>query len=163
MAVTTADVGRPQARRCLAPLKRYAAAADLWILDGNTPPCPGHGQQLNAVLRTADTDFVVFLTDNVLVTPGWLEGLLDAAGPGIGLVTPVERNRWRSAVRSGVYWSGDGGADNFTDVPSAPRACPLPNPAAILVDRKNCAASSRRGLVRRIRRFRLRPARVGDG
>lgn len=47
-----------------------------------------HPHELNKCLKTLDTDYLVCLDDDVVLTPGWLEALLEAAerDPSIGAV-----------------------------------------------------------------------------
>ena len=140
VAVVTSDLRRPHAAKCLSLLKRHTADYDLLILDNNRSRQFNHPREMNKVLRTAKTDYVVLLDDDVYVTPGWLEGLTDCVGERTGIVTPLHRDRRGRISYSGVYLNGDGqGTHAHTiDVPASPRPCQCICSAAMLIDRRKC-------------------------
>lgn len=140
VAVVTSDLRRGHAARCLARLKQYTSDYDLIILDNNGSRQFNHPREMNKILRAARTDYVVLLDDDVYVTPGWLEALMDSVGPRTGIVTPLHRDRRGQISYSGVYFNGDGqGSHAHTlDVPAAPRPCQCVCSAAVLIDRRKC-------------------------
>jgi SAM-dependent methyltransferase len=140
VAVVTSDLRRRHARQCLSLLKKHTADFELVVLDNNHSRQFNHPQEMNKALRTAKTDFVVLLDDDVFVSPGWLEGLLDSVDDRTGIVTPVHRDRHGRISYSGVYLNGDenGGHAHTTDVPSSKRPCQCICSAAVLIDRTKC-------------------------
>ena len=108
MALVTSDLRRPQAAKCLSLLKRHTADCDLLILDNNRSRRFNRPREVNKVLRTARTDYVVLLNDDVYVTPGWLDGLTECVGERTGIVTPLHRDRRGRISYSGAYLNGDG-------------------------------------------------------
>ncbi|MGO8750261.1 MAG: methyltransferase domain-containing protein [Thermoguttaceae bacterium] len=140
VALVTSDLRRPQAAKCLSLLKRHTADCDLLILDNNRSRRFNRPREVNKVLRTARTDYVVLLNDDVYVTPGWLDGLTECVGERTGIVTPLHRDRRGRISYSGAYLNGDGlGTHAPTlDVPAAPRPCQGMCSAAVLIDRRKC-------------------------
>ena len=140
VALVTSDLRRPHAAKCLSLLKRHTSDFDLLILDNNGSRQFNHPREMNKVLRTAKTDYVVLLDDDVYVTPGWLEGLIECIGERTGIVTPLHRDRQGRISYSGVYLNGDGqGTHAHTrDVPASPRPCQCMCSAAVLIDRRKC-------------------------
>jgi len=140
VAVVTSDLRRPHAAKCLSLLKRHTSDYDLVILDNNGSPHFNHPREMNKVLRMAKTDYVVLLDDDVYVSPGWLDGLIECVGPRTGVVTPLHRDRRGRISYSGVHLNGDGqGTHSHTlDVPAAPRMCQCICSAAMLIDRRKC-------------------------
>ncbi|MGA2256524.1 MAG: glycosyltransferase, partial [Thermoguttaceae bacterium] len=140
VAMVTSDLRRPHAAKCLSLVKEHTSDYDLLILDNNGSRQFNHPAEMNKVLRTAKTDYVVLLDDDVYVTPGWLEGLIECVGERTGIVTPLHRNRRGRISYSGVYLNGDGqGTHAHTlDVPAFPRPCQCMCSAAVLIDRRKC-------------------------
>jgi len=140
VAVLASDVRRRHVRKCLSLLKRHTPDLDLVVLDRDRNLECRRPEEINKVLRAARTDFVVLLDDDVLVAPGWLEGLLQGLDAQTGIVTPLHRNGRGSISYSGVYWIGDeeGGHGSTTDMPLARRVCQCISGAAVLIDRRKC-------------------------
>jgi len=140
IAVVTSDLCRPHAQKCLSLLKKHTSDFELMILDNNRGKQFNHPREMNKVLQTAKTDFVVLLDDDVFVTPGWLEGLLDSVNAQTGIVTPLHRDRRGAFSYSGVYLIDDakGTHAHTLDVPPAPRVCQCICSAAVLIDRTKC-------------------------
>ncbi len=140
VAVVTADIRQQHTRLCLSRLKEHTANFDLMVLDNHRSQNFSHPREMNRVLRTATTDFVALLDDDVFVTPGWLDGLVAAVNERTGIVTPLHKDRRGRMSYSGVYLLGDGtGRHAHTvDVPSAPRVAECMCSAAVLIDRRKC-------------------------
>lgn len=90
------DAGSPHGtRRALAESARAGRCEVLRTERWLTP-----NEARNLAFANVDTDYVAFIDNDVLVTPGWLEALLDCAeGTGAGicgplqLIGPLERGR----------------------------------------------------------------------
>ena len=106
VAVVSADLRNAHARKCVDQLKRHTLNFDLWILDNNNSTAFNHSREINKVLKSANTDFVVLMDDDVFVEPGWLPNLLRAMDEKTGLVAPMHRDAGGAFSFSGVYLMG---------------------------------------------------------
>ena len=141
IAIVTADVRNAHAAECIRRVKDYTANYDLLILDNSRRPNFNHPREMNKILRTAETNFVVLMDDDVYVEAGWLEGLFNCMDDQTGLVAPLHRNRVGDLSFAGVYFSGDqqGSHDHLIDHPARPRAAQTVCSAIILIDLHKCS------------------------
>lgn len=140
IAVVTSDIYKPHAQKCLSYLKKHTANFDLIILDNNNSSNFNHPREMNKVLQSVKTDFLVLLDDDVYVEAGWLEGLLKCVDAETGIVTPLHKDKHGRLSYSGVYLKGDGlGTHAHTlDKPAQPRVTQCICSAAVLIDLKKC-------------------------
>jgi hypothetical protein len=140
VAVVTEDLRNDHARRCIHLLKRHTRDFDLWILDNNGSPDFSHSREMNKVLKSARTDYLVLMDDDVFVEEGWLPGLLRAMDDETGLVVPIHRDAVGGVSFSGVYLMGDefGTHAHLVDVPDHPRVTQCVCGALMLIDRRKC-------------------------
>src|SRR5258708_31000486 len=64
VAVISADLRNAHTQKCLERLKLHTQNFDLWILDNNNSTAFNHSREMNKVLKSATTDFVVLMDDD---------------------------------------------------------------------------------------------------
>lgn len=108
----TPDMQSEITRRCLDSLFKntYSRLYKLIIADNKRDEKFCHAHEMNKCLATLDTDFLVCLDDDVVLSPGWLEALLEVAerDPSVGAVGCVHTYADGSINHSGgtLYFSG---------------------------------------------------------
>jgi ubiquinone/menaquinone biosynthesis C-methylase UbiE len=140
VAVVTRDLRSHFARECLERVKSYTEDFDLLVLDNNGSTRFNHPREINRILKSTTSDFVVLMDDDVFVEPGWLTGLLGAMNEKTGVVVPMHKDSRGELSFSGIYLMGDecGTHAHLTDVPAAPRVTQCACSALMLVDRRKC-------------------------
>jgi glycosyltransferase involved in cell wall biosynthesis len=140
VAVVTSDIYKKHAQKCLAALKQHTTNFDLVILDNNGGPGFVHAREMNKVLRSVKTDFLVLLDDDVFVEAGWLDGLLAAMDEETGVVAPMHKDGKGQTSFSGVYLAGDewGSHEHLKDRPAHKRECQCLCSAILLIDVRKC-------------------------
>jgi glycosyltransferase involved in cell wall biosynthesis len=140
VAVVTSDIYKKHAQKCLAALKQHTTNFDLVILDNNGGPGFVHAREMNKVLRSVKTDFLVLLDDDVFVETGWLDGLLAAMNEETGVVAPMHKDGKDRLSFSGVYLAGDewGSHEHLKDRPAHQRECQCLCSAILLIDVRKC-------------------------
>lgn len=138
IAVVTSDIYKKHAQKCLAALKKHTKNFDLVILDNNNGGDFVHAREMNKVLRSVNTDFLVLMDDDVFVEAGWLEGLLANVDSKTGVVAPMHKGGKGAISFSGVYLMGDGWGSHahLTDTPQTKRECQCLCSAMLLIDLK---------------------------
>lgn len=128
--VCTPDVNSDLARRCIESVKLHTKNVpyELLIFENGKFGNFQHPREINRVLDTALGDVVVTLDDDVEVTEGWLEAMMAAAQPDVGIVGCVnlqggiaEPDRIRSVA---VIVQPDGSAVHFRQPITQPVAVP---------------------------------------
>jgi GT2 family glycosyltransferase/glycosyltransferase involved in cell wall biosynthesis len=140
VAVVTSDIYKKHAQKCLAALKQHTTNVDLVILDNNVGPGFVHAREMNKVLRSVTTDFLVLLDDDVFVEAGWLDGLLAAMDEETGVIAPMHKDGKGRLSFSGVYMAGDewGSHEHLKDRPAHKRECQCLCSAILLIDVRKC-------------------------
>jgi len=140
VAVVTGDLRNRHAQKCLGHLKRHTSNFNLVLLDNNHSANFNHSREMNKVLKTADTDYVVLMDDDVFVKPEWLPGLLKAMDDKTGVVVPMHEDGGGKLSFSGAYLMGDGLGTHahLLEVPKAPRVTQCVCSALLLIDRRKC-------------------------
>jgi hypothetical protein len=140
VAVVTADLRHAHAQKCIEHLKRHTHDYDLWILDNNNSANFNHSREINKVLKSVTTDFVVLMDDDAFVEADWLPNLLHAMDEKTGVVAPMHRDAGGALSFSGVYLMGDdfGTHAHLVDVPASPRVSQCVCSALLLIDRRKC-------------------------
>lgn len=108
VAVLSADMHSPACRECVGSVKEHSSNHELLVLDHGGAKAYHFPRELNRLLSAARTEHVVLLHDHVRVTPGWLDGLLGAMTPGVGVVTPVQRGSDAEVSCYGAVFHPDG-------------------------------------------------------
>jgi len=141
VAVVTRDLRNAHARQCLERLKAHTSNFDLVLLDNNGSATFNHPREMNKVLKSATSDYVVLMDDDVYVERDWLPGLLGAMDEATGVVVPMHKDGRGVLSFTGMYLMGDqwGTHEHLCDVPAAPRATQCACSALLLIDRRKCA------------------------
>jgi len=136
VAVVTSDVYKPHAQKCLSLLKKHTSHFDLIVFDNNGSKDFNHPREMNRAIRTAQTDFLVLIDDDVLVEQGWLDGLLESIDAETGVVSPLHKDKDGNISHSGVGLMGDdwGSHAHLVDVPDEPRVAQCLCSACLLID-----------------------------
>jgi GT2 family glycosyltransferase len=140
VAVVTSDIYKPHPKKCLSLLKKYTSNFDLIILDNNNSKDFNHPREMNKVMRSIETDFLVLMDDDVFVEEGWLEGLLKCVDAETGMVSPMHKDGQGAFSYSGVYLLGNGTGthQHHLDRIEKPRETEAACSACILIDMKKC-------------------------
>ena len=140
VAVVSADMRSEHARRCLDSIKAHTSDFELVLVDNNRGAGFNHSREMNRLLDFCRTDYLALLDDDVFVEPGWLEGLLRAMEPGVGVATPVHRNRHGEFSYAGVVLQPDdsGHHTHVMAVGDRPQNIQTLCSAAMLVDMNRC-------------------------
>ncbi|MGD1000267.1 MAG: methyltransferase domain-containing protein [Candidatus Brocadiia bacterium] len=135
IAVVSADFRQTHSARCLSLLKEHASEAELILLDNNRSRDFNHPREMNKVLRAVRSDYLVLMDDDVYVENGWLDGLLRALEPDVGVVAPMHKDAAGNISFTGAYMMGDrfGSHSHLLDVPERPRETPCACSACLLV------------------------------
>ncbi len=138
--VATSDIRKQYAQTCLSLIKEHTSNYELMILDNSNSPGFSHPREINRALKMVDSDYVVFMDDDVFVDKGWLEGLRGCMDQNVGVVVPMHKDKEGNLNYSGAYLAGDGlgNHEHLSDVPSGPRATQGVCTALVLVDRNKC-------------------------
>lgn len=107
VGVVSANIESDFARHCIQTLKKYTTNFDLIVLDNNRGGEFNHPREMNRILSICRTDYLVLMDDDVWVTEGWLEGLLKAIGPSVGVVTPLHLAKNGSLSYAGIAMRPD--------------------------------------------------------
>jgi GT2 family glycosyltransferase len=106
VGLLTSDSLSAQCRRCLSAVERHSQNYELVLLERRNeefqPP-----RELNRLLATAASEYVVLLTDDVIPLPGWLDGLLRGIQPNVGAVIPLRQTCNQRSCHSGLWFSPD--------------------------------------------------------
>ncbi len=143
IGIVTADYRSAYASRCISLVKRHTPPDfDLIILDNNRTRNFNQSRDDNKILRTAKTDYVVLMDDDVMVEAGWLEGMLRAIGNDTGVVAPMHRDKRGFLSFSGIYLMGDnfGTHAHLMDIPERPRETQCACGAILLIDMHKCGS-----------------------
>lgn len=144
IAVVTSDLYKKHAQKCLAALKKHTKNFDLVILDNNNGGGFVHAREMNRVLRSVNTEFLVLMDDDVFVEAGWLDGLLANMEDETGMVAPMHKDGAGAVSFAGVYMMGDGWGSHahLTDTPQSKRECQSLCSALLLLDLRKCGEIS---------------------
>jgi GT2 family glycosyltransferase/SAM-dependent methyltransferase len=107
IGVVSADMRSEHSRQCLEKLKQHTRNFDLIVLDNNRGPNFNHAREMNRLLQIAKTEYLVLMDDDVLVEPGWLDEMLKAINPKVGMVTPGHKNLAGDFVYGGIVMRPD--------------------------------------------------------
>ena len=142
IAVVTSNAQNEIASSCLQHLKMHTDNFDLIVLDNNSNTNFNHPKEMNKVLKMASSKYVVLMDDDVLVEPGWLEGMLAAMTADVGAAAPVHKNQDGIISFSGVYLMGDdyGTHAHLLDIPAAAREVQSACSAVLLIDMDKCGS-----------------------
>jgi ubiquinone/menaquinone biosynthesis C-methylase UbiE len=142
VGVVTADIGGEHARACISALKSFTSNFDLVILDNNRARGFNHAREMNCLLDQCRTDYLVLLDDDVIVHAGWLDGLLGAMRPTVGVVTPAHMDVNGRFSYAGVVMRPDGSGlhGHSLRVGPGPGRIQTLCSAALLVDMAKCGS-----------------------
>ncbi|MBN2008127.1 glycosyltransferase family 2 protein [candidate division KSB1 bacterium] len=140
IAVVTANMESDYAKDCIARIKKHTHNYDLIILDNNHGGEFSHPREMNKVLRTVETEYLVMLDDDVLVEAGWLDGLHSALQQNVSVVVPqhIDKNGQISYTGAYLAMDGHGSHEHLTDAITAPREIQCVCTAMLLIDVKKC-------------------------
>lgn len=107
VGIVSADTRGDGARRCLDRVKAHTGDYDLVIVDNNRNPGFNHAREMNRLIEFCRTDYLVLMDDDVFVGDGWLEGLMRAMAPDVGVVSPVHKDGRGEFSYAGVVLQPD--------------------------------------------------------
>jgi hypothetical protein len=105
--VVSGNVASTNAMECLASLKANTPpelVRELIVKEAGVRPDFNHAAEINKVMRLFKGDYLVLVDDDVVLDPGWLEGLIGCAEryAGAGVVGAVLRNRNGEIIHTGA-------------------------------------------------------------
>lgn len=140
VAVLSADMRSDQAGRCIERLKADSAGHDLVIVDKSRGPSFNRSREVNRLLEFCRTDYLVLMDDAFLVETGWLEGLMKAMGPGVGVVTPMHKDDAGKLSYAGIVMRPDdsGNYSQVLRIGSQPQHIQTLSAGMMLIDMNRC-------------------------
>lgn len=140
IGVVSADIHSEHARACLSAIKAYTNNFDLVVLDNNRGPNFNHPREMNSLLSVCRNNYLVLMDDDVIVEPGWLNGLLSGMGPHVGVVTPLHKSVDGRLSYAGVAMRPDHSGHHTHAFALYPHAFPIQTlcSAIILIDMNKC-------------------------
>lgn len=86
--LATADLTSDLAKKCIESIKKYTKDYELIIIDNNRALDFNFGIEYNRAMKIAKGEYVLLICDDVMVTEGWLDALIECAesDPKIGIV-----------------------------------------------------------------------------
>ena len=140
IGVVSADCRSIHARKCLDLIKACTANYDLILIDNSGDSNFNHSREMNRLLSICRTDYLVLMDDDVHVQPRWLEGMLRALTPEVGVVTPLHLSRRGDLSYAGIVMQPDdsGHHTHIVEAPSEPRRIQTLCSAVMLIDRRKC-------------------------
>jgi GT2 family glycosyltransferase len=140
VGVVSADLRSDHARRCIDQIKAHTADYDLVIIDNNYGPGFNHSREMNRLLDLCRTDYLVLMDDDVFVEAGWVEGLLRAVEPGVGVVSPVHKAQNGKFSYGGVVLQPDdsGHHTHVMNIGDRPQHIQTLCSALMLIDMQRC-------------------------
>ena len=135
--ICTPDIQSGITQRCLESLFKHTNSGcyKLVVADNKRDPEFSHPHEINKCLKTLDTPFLVCLDDDVVLTPGWLEALLEAAenDPSIGAVGCMHLNADGCINHSGGWIHCEGRSEHFRYLLSSTEYVPYVCSACMLI------------------------------
>lgn len=140
IGVVSADIHSEHASKCIRLLKQHTCNFELIIIDNNGAPGFNHSAEMNRLLSLCRTDYLALLDDDVFVEEGWLEGLLRAMEPGVGVATPLHKDRNGQFSYAGVVMQPDdsGHHTHYMQYGDRPHNIQTLCSAAMLIDVNRC-------------------------
>jgi len=140
IGVVSADLRTPHARECIEQIKAHTTNYDLIFIDNNGDVNFNRSIEMNRLISICRTDYLVLMDEDVLVETGWLEGLLRCLRPGVGVVTPVHKNRDGGLTYAGIAMSPDdsGVHTHILELPLQPQRIQTLCSAIMLIDIPKC-------------------------
>jgi len=133
IAIVCSDIRKDMTKRCIDSVKKYTSNYDLFILDNAGSSNFNHPREINKILHSVTTDFLVIMDDDVFVEDGWLDGLMKCIDDKTAIVAPVHTGK---APFTGAYLMGDdqGTHGHTVDIPASPREMQCYCSAILLID-----------------------------
>ena len=140
IGILSADARSAQARKCIELVKTCTPDTRLVVADNNGVPVFDRAREMNRLLATCDTDYLVLMDDDVCVEPGWLEGMLRAMNAEVGVVTPLHQDKPGRLSYAGVVISPDdtGEYSPILEAPAETRRIQTLSSAVMLIDMQKC-------------------------
>ena len=140
VAVVSADLCSDHARKCIDLVKAHTRDYDLVIVDNNRGGEFNHSREMNRLLEFCRTEYLVLMDDDAFVQEGWLEGMMRAMGPEVGVVTPVHYDRTGSFSYAGVVMDPDdsGHHTHVMSIGKRPQHIQTLCSAVMLIDMPRC-------------------------
>ena len=109
----TPDIESKLFKRHAEALKKNTNNYEWLIIDNNRKPDFNHAREINRAIFATSNKFLITLDDDLIVTNGWIEGLLEAAQKS-EVVGGVHRFDNKNVNHSGGYILPNGIAGHYT-------------------------------------------------
>lgn len=113
IGVVTANIYNEHAQKCLSLIKKYSSNYELVIIDNAGAKDFNHPKEMNRLISIAKGEYLILLDDDVYVTKGWLDGIINSFDDDIAVVTPLHTDAVGDISYSGIYFSTDGSGNHY--------------------------------------------------
>jgi GT2 family glycosyltransferase len=129
----TPDTGSELFVEHASAIKKYTHNYEWLIVDNNLDFSFNHAREMNRALRMTSNKYLVTLDDDLIVSEGWLEALLEAA-KSTNIVGGVHRHRNGTINHAGGYILPNGVAGHFLGEVGSLTFVEYVSSAAMLID-----------------------------
>ena len=137
VGIVTANINSDHAKRCINSVKQFTEYDDLVVLDNNRRGDFNHAEEMNKIIRIADTRYVALLDDDVYVENRWVEEMLKVMTDDVALVSPLHKNGKGELSYAGIDFEDNFSGQHRHRMNIGPRPC-YPTPtvcsACLLID-----------------------------
>lgn len=138
--ICSPDFQSSLALRCIESVKRHTTNHnfELILLENGKFGSFSHPSEINRAMSISRGEFFVTLDDDVEVTEGWLDALLDCAKPGVGAVGCInlnlQDNEHKGTIRHvGGFVREDGSVFSYNKEIDKPINCPFVCSSCLLI------------------------------
>lgn len=141
--VCTPDIHSNFAQTCIERVKQHTQGAryELLVFENGKLGTFRHATEINRVIDIGHGDAVVLLDDDVEVTPGWLEAMLELAAPDVAVVGCVNvhsREEYATSVanirQAGGWVDAEGRVISYRENLTGPAFVPFQGSACLLIN-----------------------------
>lgn len=139
--IVSGDIKGKIATECIKSLKKNTDTKlirETLIFEAGIRPDFNHAHEINKALKIFSGDYIVLLDDDVVLDPGWLQGLIDCAEkfPKAGVVGAVLKNKKGEVIHTGATITDQYFGYEFKEKISKPKTCRYVCSAVMLITRE---------------------------
>ncbi len=140
IGVVSADHTSEVAQSCLTSIKKHTSNYELVLLDNNFYTNFNHAADMNRIMETCSTDYLVLMDDDVIVTSKWMDALLSCMDGKTGVATPAHMDNDGDISYAGIVFRPDrsGHHGHAFELPSEPAPIMTMSSAVFIVDMNLC-------------------------
>jgi len=103
LVVIASHSQKSASKKSIASIKKQTHNLNLIVLDKNNNPDFNYPREINKIIKSANTDFLFIMTDDILLENNCLERLFESVDDETAIVTPIHKNSQGGIVYSGIY------------------------------------------------------------